>query len=733
MKFPYHKDIYEPFAYGYLSALEKGKYSAMGEGLYEECALLPIYYDEDVKLFQCGRCGYPWGGTFAGFVSFSGLFFNAALFKEKKEKFPDYKEFFDAAEEALASLDTHNLICSSPYKTEEENILSDMYGFWGGFWAGHTVPDYGGLLSGGTESLRAKIRKYRNVNPASADFYDGLERVLDGFELIGQRIREKALHMAESASSEEEKNHLLAIARAMQTCPQNTPENFLAAAQFFWMFFSYDGYDSPGRLDQIFLPYWKKTPYNEAFAILEGIWIGFHKHRSWNVCISGSDEFGNDTTNEISFAMLDLVKKHRFETPNLTMRCHENTDPALIRAAAEALAVGCGVPALYNDRVVCKSLQENLGIPPKDAHNYAMNGCNQIDIQGKSHMGLEDGQVNLYKCLELCLHRGKCLMTNRKLGLDCGDPAECKTFEEFLLLFKKEVEYVTEICCRFSNISQKIHAEYAPNLWRSLMHQGCIEKGRDFKNGGPIYNHGQILTQGLADTVDSLAAIRYHVFEQKNFTMEQLIAALEKDFEGEEVMRQMLSEKPIRFGNGDADTDAIGKDIMEHFFQFLLTIPTYRGGRFSGGCSPFSEAAKCGSGTGAGANGRHKGDPLIADSIGATPGRDETGPTALLNSVLKLPHHLAGSGFILNIKFDKALFNTEEGLNNFIALWKTYFENGGQQMAVTVVSEEELRDALVHPENHRNLIVRIGGYCDYFVNLAPELQQSVLNRTSNRT
>ena len=196
-------------------------------------------------------------------------------------------------------------------------------------------------------------------------------------------------------------------------------------------------------------------------------------------------------------------------------------------------------------------------------------------------------------------------------------------------------------------------------------------------------------------------------------------------------MRQMLSEKPARFGNGDPETDAIAKDIMEHFFGYLLTIPTYRGGMFSGGCSPFSEAPKCGRGTGAGANGRHKGDPLIADSIGATPGRDENGPTALLNSVLQLPHHLAGSGFILNIKFNKDVFNTEEGLNNFIALWKTYFENGGQQMAVTVVSIEDLEDALIHPENHRDIIVRIGGYCDYFVNLVPELKESVINRMEN--
>ena len=722
MKFSYIPEFGEPFAAGYLSMMEKGKYSAMGEGLYEECAVLPIEYDENVGLFQCGRVN-----CIAGFKSDPGILFSRGALEKKRNKFPEYAEFFNTVEDVFAPLSTSEMIDRS--RTHQDDITYRQGACWGGTWAGHTVPDYGGLLELGTAGLRAKIRKYRNVHPYSADFYDGLERVLDGFDLIGQRVKAEAEKRAAGSDNEKDRAHFLAIAKAMETCPRNTPYDFLSAAQFFWLFFSYDAYDSPGRLDQIFLPYWKKTPYEEAFAILEGMWIGFHEHRTWNVCISGSDENGNDMTNEISFAFLELVKKHRFQTPNLTMRCHENTDPALMRSAAEAIGMGCGLPTLYNDRVVCKMFEEKLGIPPKDSHNYAMNGCNQIDIQGKSHMGLEDGEVNLCKCLELALHRGKCMISGEIAGMDCGDPKEFRSFAEVLAAFKKEVEYVTDTSCRLSNMSQRIHAEYAPNLWRSLMLQGCIEKGRDFKAGGPIYNHGQILAEGLADAVDSLAAIRYHVFEQKNFTMAQLITALENDFEGEEVMRRMLSEKPVRFGNGDPDTDALAKEVVEHFFNYLLTIPTYRGGWFSGGCSPFNRAAGNGLITAASANGRHRSEPLFADSIGATPGRDEEGPTALLNSVLQLPHHLAGSGFILNIKFDKDIFNTEEGMENFIALWKTYFENGGQQLSVSVVSQEELLDAKVHPENHRDLIVRVGGYSDYFVNIDPDLQDNVIART----
>jgi len=722
MKLMYTSEIAEPFAAGYLSALEKGPYAAMGEGLYTEGTVLPIEYDADVGLFQCGRLVEG-----AGFLSGSGILYHANVMTKKKAEFPEYADFFAAAEKALGTMDTGSRIWNC--FTENERKCVDNKTLWGGTWAGHTVPDYGGLLTLGTSGLRAKITRYRKVNPYAEDFYNGLERVLDLFETVGARVRAEAEKMAAAAGTEEEKAHFLALAKTMETCPMNPPYDFLSAAQFFWLFFSYDGYDSPGRLDQIFLPYWVKTPYEEAFAILDGMWLGFHKHRTWNICISGSDENGNDTTNEISFAILELVKKHRFQTPNLTMRCHDNTDPALIRSAAEALAEGCGLPALYNDRAVCRMFTQELGIPPKDAHNYAMNGCNQIDIQGKSHMGLEDGEVNLYKCLEYALTRGKCLTTGEIVAADTGDPADFATFEDVMTAFRRQVEDKTDMACRLANKCQKIHAEYAPNLWRSIMIQGCIEHGRDFKAGGPLYNHGQILAEGLADAVDSLAAIRYHVYEKKNYTLPQIVAAMERDFADDEPMRLQLSEKPARYGNGDPETDAIAGQITEHFFRHLLTIPTYRGGWYSGGCSPFNRAANYGRGVGAGANGRHCGDPLIADSIGAVPGRDSEGPTALLDSVLHLPHHLAGSGFILNIKFDKAIFRTEAGMENFIALWKAFFEGGGQQLSVTVVSPEDLLDAKIHPENHRNLIVRVGGYSDYFVNLPGDLQDNVIART----
>jgi len=730
MQFVYTKEIGEPFAYGYMKAIDKGLAAAMGEGMYEEGLVMALEYDREVGLFQCNK--YPAAPIFSDsavtYYNRRGINFRRDIFEKKKQAFPAYEPFFAAMEETFASLNTVENIVNSftPY----EKACQDTSLIWGGTYAGHYIPDYGTLLQIGTDGYREKIAKYRRVNAHGEDLYNGLDRLLDMYDCICDRIREEALAMAETEEEPFHKKRLQDIAKVLEICPRKPAYDFLSACQIFWIFFASEEFDSPGRIDQFLYPFWHKTPKEEALGLLEGLWHGFYKHRSWNVCISGSDENWMDTTNEISFAILDLVKKYHYSAPNLTMRCFEGTDPALIRSALEALAQGCGIPALYNDRVVCRMLTEKLGIPPKDAHNYAMNGCNQFDIQGKSHMGLEDGGVNLYKCVELTLTRGRCLLTDKHIGIDTGDPASFATFEDLMAACRKQIENAAEVACSTANKGQQYHGDKVPMLFGSLLIEGCIEKGKQCKAGGPVYNHGQMLIQGLADAADSLAAIRYHVYEKKNYTLSQIIAAMERDFAGEEVMRRQLSEKPARFGNGEETTDAIAEDIVDCYFRHLLTLRTWRGGIYSGGCSPFREAPYFGRAVGAGANGRHKEDPLIADSIGATPGRDENGPTALLRSVLHLPHHLAGSGFILNLKFDKSILNTPKGIESLQTLIHTYFVEGGQHVAVSAVCPEELRDAKIHPENHRNLLVRVGGYNDYFVDLKPDMQDNILARTS---
>jgi len=474
--------------------------------------------------------------------------------------------------------------------------------------------------------------------------------------------------------------------------------------------------------------FWKVTDSDTRLKYLDSIWEYFHDTRAWNLCISGSDENWNDLTNDLSYAILNIVKEKKYQAPNLTMRCHRNTPAKLYEAAYETLATGCGLPGLYNDEVVVPAL-ENLGIPSCDAHMYVMNGCNQIDIQGKSHMGLEDGQFAIAKAVEFALHNGRSNRTGAELGLKTGDPTEFKTFDEFYAAVLRQVDNMIDILADIANTAQEAHSKYLPGPLRSVLIDGCLEKGLEYKNGGPLYGHGQILVQAFAETADSLANIKKYIYEDKKYTMAELVDALEKDFEGYDEMYHTLKNSELKFGNDIEYVDSIGADIMDHINNYLTTIKTFRGGYYSGGCSPFVGAPEFGASLGALPNGLKKKEVLIADSIGATPGCDVNGPTALLNSCLKFNHALPGSGFILNLKFDRSIFNSETGKNAFISLWKNYFSRRGQMITATVVSAEELLDAQANPDAHRDLIVRVGGYCDYFVNISKDLQDNVIART----
>ncbi len=343
-------------------------------------------------------------------------------------------------------------------------------------------------------------------------------------------------------------------------------------------------------------------------------------------------------------------------------------------------------------------------------------------------MGLEDGEVSLLKCLELAMFDGVCALTGNQVGEKTGDAREFDTYEKLIHAYHRQVEYITRQAVSMANKSQQIYSKYAPNPLRSCLIAGCIEKGRDYKSGGPIYGHGQILTEGIADTADSLAAIKHFVFEEKSISMSELLSALSSDFENSPEIYSKLS-KYKKFGNDDSYVDKIAGEILEHFFRYLNTLTTFRGGKYSGGCSTFERAPGYGRAVGAMPNGHRRGNPLLADSIGATPGRDIKGPTAALKSVMNYNQRLATSGLVFNIKFEKSLFSSEKGKSSFINLAKTYFNGGGQQMSVNVLSRDELAAAKKNPEKYKNLIVRVGGYSDYFVNLSPDLQDSIIMRT----
>lgn len=661
-------------------------------------------------------CGYTYG---------SGLYVNNGKFEEIKSEYPELSDEIDSIHDSIRNYSTGEQIGAHQDKYEKE--IASTGACWGGGWAGHSNPDYDRLLHLGTSGIRGLIHKYSKENPEASDFYEGCEIAMDTLDILGDRFRDLATKLAEESEGEIQAEYLR-IAKAFSVIPRKPAYDMQSAVLFFWMTFTFDGIDSPGRLDQFFIDYWRNSSHEDAVTQLSRLWQAFHNTRTWNVCISGSDENWNDKTNEVSWAVLDLAEKYRYQTPNITMRVHRNTPETLWKKAAEVLATGIGMPALYNDEVVCPAL-EKMGIPAVHSHLYCMNGCNQIDIMGKSHMGLEDGEVNFGKCLEFALFDGKDIMRNAQISCHTGNAAEFQSFDELMTALKHQSDYVTDAAVSLSCSSQKTYARYAPSPLRSCLLEGCLERGRDYKNGGPLYGDGQFLSEGMPDCVDSLAAIKKFVFDEKRYSMRELLIALKSNFEGYENMRQVLMTAP-KFGNDDPYVDSIMKELSDHWFAYLKTKRTFRGGAFAGGCSTFSRAANNGRCCPALPNGHLAGDPMFADCIGAVPGMDVNGPTAAIKSSLVYNQKEVTSGFVFQLRFDKKLFATEKGMESFINLAKAYFAGGGQQMSINVLSAEDLSEAQKHPEQYGDLIVRVGGYSDYFVRLPKDLQDNIIARTN---
>ncbi len=710
----------DPFLYGYFldESLEYGErvglallYAAKNIDIRFSCALLPETNFESKN----GSSSY---------TPSDGLRFFDDKIIELAEEYPEHKTSL------LGYIDKINLLRDKAKRlySEPTEVLNRSGAEWGGGWGGHSNPDYGRIINFGTEYIRSIIDENKDKHPGEAWFYRSCLYTLDAIDIFGERYRETALANAENCDNAEDKTFYLRMAKAFETVPKKPAYDFMSAMCSFMLVFALDGSDSPGRFDQYMYPAYLKTENKEDVCdLLDRLWEYFHDHRSWNLCISGSDENWSDMSNELTYEILATVRKKRYQTPNLTCRVHRNTPDKLWNAIAETLATGTGLPALYNDDVVCAAL-EKIGIPAADSHCYCMNGCNQIDILGKSHMGLEDGEVIFTKCLEFALHNGIDAMTGEQVSIKTGDPLTFDTYEKFERAFIDQLEYVTYCSCSSANAWQHLRAVFEPHPLRSCLIEGCLEKGRDYRNGGPLYNHGQILAEGIADTGDSLYAVKKLVFDEKKYTMSELVNALNSDFKGYEQLYHDFKNCE-KFGNDIEEVDLITARALNRFFTVLKRNNTYRGGVFTGGCSTFSRAAGYGRKTAALPNGKRMGEPLLADSIAATPGRDIKGPTAHIKSVLRYNHTDACSGFVFQNKFEKKLFDTEKGKASFIALAKTFFALGGQQYTVTVVSPQDLLDAKKNPENHRNLIVRVGGYSDYFVNLDSALQDNVIERT----
>ena len=387
---------------------------------------------------------------------------------------------------------------------------------------------------------------------------------------------------------------------------------------------------------------------------------------------------------------------------------------SLWEAAFDSLASGNGQPAFYNEAQYLTGLRESeLGLTEEDLIMWSGGGCTETMIHGCSNVGSLDAGFNLPLVLADTLRR--------MLAEDSV------TFDEVVSAFKSDMRGVIQKVLGQLNDYFSARALYRPQPMRSLLMDDCVERGRDFNNGGARYNWSVVNVAGLANIADSLEAMRTVIFTEKAVTPRELRDVLERNFEGDEALRRRLAAAP-KYGNDHAGVDALAVDVSDFIYREIRAFPCARGGRFLPSHIMFETFAWAGMEVGATPDGRHAGEPL-ADSAGPMQGRDTNGPTAMLRSVARLPQRLAIGTPVLNMRFSKSTLVGLEARRRLRSLIETYFQLGGLQVQISVVDRAELEDALLHPEVHENLIVRIGGYSTYFNRLSPELKQEVVKRT----
>jgi formate C-acetyltransferase len=609
---------------------------------------------------------------------------------------------------------------------EQREALAALEAFWntyppaGGYT--HSIINFGRVLTEGLDDYARRIatgldRARKAEAPDRIALYQGLEIVLHGVRRFVERIRE--MLAAVSFSEPEKERNRQGLLSALTVVPFKPATSFREAMVGTNLLFYLDGSDDLGRFDQDLWPFYKadrdsgRVSRDEALALVKQQWKNVDDCGAWNVCLGGTTPEGTQAANDLTILCLEAGRKRR--RPNLALRLRRDTPEEVWDAAFETISTGCGLPALYGEENYIRALHEaHLNLPDRDLYNFAFGGCTETMIHGRSNVGSLDHNINLAHVFEKALH------------------AELETSSDFPTFLARVREH---LACRVKQITEEVNANQArkaqwhPQLMRSLLIDDCIENGREYAAGGARYNWSVINVGGLGNIIDSLCAVREVVYEKKEIAPAALRRILKENFEGNEAFRKRLEACP-RFGNNDPRADEIGTDISRFVFAEFLRYAPWRGGKFLPSCLMFVTYANEGRYVGATPDGRKNAEP-IADSAGAVQGRDVNGPTALIKSVTAIDMVHAPGTLVVNIRFVKRLFKDPVAREKVKALVRSYFALGGLQIQINVVDQTVLREALKCPDQHRDLIVRIGGYSEYFHRLSPDLQLSVLQRTEH--
>lgn len=628
---------------------------------------------------------------------------------------------------------------------------------------GHLVPDYPKALRLGWKGLQEEAQAVVD-DPNSTGEQRDLARAIvicaEAVHLYMQRNVDEINRLASTEADPARRAELNEMARICAKVPWLPPDTFPEALQALWtthsLLMAAESYPgpgvSPGRVDQYLYPFYQRSiqegmTREEALEWLECWWIKHnyvYDYQGWIgtnqginssfgqlITLGGIDEHGKDASNDLTYLMLDVIEAINLLEPKPNIRLHAGTPERLLKRTVEMLAKAQGSPFLMNfDENAMAGLRWE-GVPEERLWDYAPVGCLENTLCGDDRSGTVDINLNLAKAVELALNDGCNMGSGEQIGPKTGDPRSFAHYEQFYAAFKIQLKHILEWIMRVNDIADQGRARWEPVPYLSALVGGCLESGKDSNAGGAHYNFLTVEGVALATAADSLAAVKKLVFEERSVKMDDLLKALAANFEGYESLRQTLLNKAPKYGNDDPYADQIARDVSLFWTEqaFRHTSPT--GKRYRGGYLSWNYWVAYAPTTAATPDGRRRGQ-FLSNAVCPVNGADHKGPTSVIKSVGHLDLKTAPNGASHTMSFSPSLLNSPEGQKKMMALLRAYGKVGGTCLQVNVIDAETLRQAQKHPDEYRNLLVRVTGYNAYFTGLGKEIQDEIIARESHQ-
>ena len=583
----------------------------------------------------------------------------------------------------------------------------------------------------------------------------GMDIACDAIILLAQRYAAYARELAKACADAKRKAELLQIAENCETVPANQPQTFWQAIQMYWFVHlgvtselnPWDAY-SPGRLDQHLIRFYEKDvddgkiTRDGAKELLECLWVKFNNQPAppkvgitlkesstytdfANINTGGITPDGQDGVNEVSYLILECMDEMKLLQPSSNVQISRKTPQAFLKKACEISRKGWGQPAFYNTDAIVQELL-NAGKTIEDARKGGTSGCVETGAFGNEAYILT-GYFNLPKIFELTLFDGYDHMSDQQLGPHTGNAKDFTSFEQLWDAFEKQVDYFLNIKIRGNIVIERIYAEEMPVPFLSILTNDCIARGKDYNAGGARYNTSYIQGVGIGTITDCMAVVKYNVWDEKRFSMAELQNAMLDNFVGHNLIYNLVCNKTPKYGNDDDYADDLMKKIFALYHDKVTGIKNNRGGTYRINMLPTTCHVYFGDVMIASANGRLAHKP-VSEGISPEKGADTHGPTAVIKSCSKMDH-LSTGGTLLNQKFTPAVVAGDIGITQMANLIRAYFNLDGHHIQFNVIDRQTLINAQQHPEEYKDLIVRVAGYSDHFRNLSKALQDEIIERT----